>query len=70
MRITKLERVALENMASDIRRSANKLTKNAWDQDEDKDREFHYSKVGNVIYDLEEIIKGLRQMENILGGSI
>lgn len=70
MRITKLERVALENMASDIRRSANKLTRNAWDQDKDNAREFHHSKVGNVIYDLEEIIKGLRQMENILGGSI
>ena len=35
MRITKLERVALENMASDIRRSANKLTRNAWDQDKE-----------------------------------
>tara|TARA_R110002096_G_scaffold208010_2_gene394512 strand:+ start:683 stop:895 length:213 start_codon:yes stop_codon:yes gene_type:complete len=70
MRITKLEKVALENIASDIRRSANKLTRTAWDQEKDNAREYQHSKVGNVIYDLEEIIEGLRQMENILGGSI
>ncbi len=70
MNPTKLEITALSNIASDIRRSANKLTRNAWNQDEDNTRKYQQSKVSNVIYDLEEIIEELRQMENILGGSI
>ena len=70
MKLTKLEITALGNIASDIRRSANKLTRTAWNQDEDNTREHQQSKVSNVIYDLEEIIEELRQMENILGGSI
>ena len=68
MELTKLEMTALENIATDIRRSANKLTNVPWYTTEDKDntREYQQSNVRNVIYDVEEIVKALKQIEQIL----
>ena len=66
MKLTKLEMISLGNIASDIRRSANKLTRIAWNEHEDNTREYQQTNVRNVINDIQEIIITLKQMEKVL----
>lgn len=70
MRLTKLETIALGNIASDLRRSANKLTRIAFNEHSlhgaDDTREYQKSNVRHVMNDIEEIMRALKQMEQVL----
>ena len=70
MKLTKLEKTFLETTASDLRRSAVKLTTVPWHmqnvEGKDNTKEYQQVNVRQVMSNLEEILNNLKQMDQVL----